>query len=140
MKQGEMKDLEHILEVKFNERQRAFANAVAAENALRAELAKLDAMAAAAAQSDHENMRAIGADIIWKAWLGRMKTSLNLELAQVLAQKDRLIHRVRKDYGRLLASRKLHQTHVAQRETRAKSQALSRVLEEHLFRDVKSRR
>lgn len=45
-------------------------------------------------------MRAIGADILWNKWLDQTKVSLNMSLARVLAQKENVARKVRKDVGR----------------------------------------
>ena len=57
--------------------------------------------------SELTSLRQLGADILWQAWIGRNKQSLNIELAQVLAQKSRVIRGLRQAFGRREAARTL---------------------------------
>lgn len=132
MKKHELNELHRLLELKFKDRQKAFSEVVAAEQKLRAEVSRLDKMASATSRVQDGKMRAIGADVIWNAWLGRTKTGLNMELAQVLAQKDKLIRRVRKDYGKVLASEAMAEAQKVARSKHLRSQELSETLGQHL--------
>lgn len=133
MKREQFDTLQSLLEMKFRESQRSFSKVVTAENRLRRELAKLDGMAKNAEEAQHQNMRAIGADVIWKAWVGRTKTGLNMELAHVLAQKERLARGVRKDYGKLLASQTIVGARHTEQTKRKQSEQLADVLRQHLI-------
>jgi hypothetical protein len=124
--------MEEILQIKFQNGQKAFTKIVAAEGKLRSELAKLDDMATLAEQANYNKMQSIGADVVWKAWLGRTRTALNLELAHVLAQKEAMKGRVRKDYGKLLASRSLVDTEKNLRIKTMQTQELNRIVSQFL--------
>lgn len=133
MKTQDVHSIEKILHVKFQECQKSFAKVVATEAKLRADLAKIDRMASAAEPTGYKNMQAIGADVIWRAWMGRTKSDLNLELAQVLAQKETLKGRVKKEYGRLLASRSLLKDARTRAYKSAQKTTLEKSIEQHLL-------
>lgn len=107
MSEKKIAQMEQILALKFQQRQQIFSKVRAEENRLRAQMVKLVAQEQEAETINDDRIKAIGADVIWKAWVGRAKTTLNMELAQVLAQKERLLVSVRRDYGKLLVSQKL---------------------------------
>lgn len=44
--------------------------------------------------------RQLGSDILWQAWLDQKQRNLNISLAQTLAQKEPVIHRLRQAFGR----------------------------------------
>lgn len=100
----ELSQLAEVVQAKYEQHQKRFAALVAQENELRSELARLDDMQrnTNAPEGSLAQMRALGADVIWQAWLGRSKTALNLQLAQVLAQKEGLQTAVRQAYGKVL--------------------------------------
>jgi len=104
----QLKSIEQIFDLKFKKKQGAFLAVVQQEKQLRAQLNKLDIQARSSQVHEHQNMQAIGADVIWQSWVERTRKTLNLELAQVLAQKEALLANVKKDYGRLLVSRELY--------------------------------
>ncbi len=72
------------------------------EAALRGQLSKLDAQileTRAQADGDH-SMRALGADLLWQGWHARTKRELNMQLAQVIAQKLSAMDKLREAFGR----------------------------------------
>lgn len=107
MNLNELNQISKIVEAKYQQRQQAFQKLMQQENKLRSDLARLDDQERAAEQTGDQQMRSIGADVIWKAWIGRSKTQLNLELAQVLAQKEHHIHQVRMAYGKVITTNEL---------------------------------
>lgn len=112
MKIEKLREMETLLALKFERKKRLFAQIVAQETQLRSKLKKIHDQAKEAEQSEVHQIKAIGADVIWKAWVNRTQTSLNMELAQVLAQKERMLVSVRKEYGKLLVSRELVQNEI----------------------------
>jgi predicted nucleic acid-binding Zn-ribbon protein len=72
------------------------------EAALRGQLSKLDSQikeTRAQADGDHA-MRALGADLLWQGWHSRMRRELNMQLAQVTAQKLQAMDKLREAFGR----------------------------------------
>lgn len=72
------------------------------EAALRGQLAKLDAQikeTRAQADGDHA-MRALGADLMWQGWHTRTRRELNMQLAQITAQKLSAMDKLREAFGR----------------------------------------
>ncbi len=139
MKSNELNSIETLLEIKFQERQRVFAKFASVEAKLRDDLAKLDRMAKASEESGHTQMKAIGADVVWQAWLGRTRTSLNIELAQALAQKEAMKGRVKKDYGKLLACRGLLGKARKQANKAAQTKRLSQTMEQQVVKSTSGR-
>ena len=107
MNENSLVEIEKILLLQFQEKQQVFAKVASEEDRLRSCLAKLDTQEKDAEQSNQHHHKAIGADIEWNAWLNRKRTSLNIDLAKVLAQKERLLESVRKSYGKVLVSQQL---------------------------------
>ena len=103
-RQRDLHDLKQITRAHYDQHQQRFSKIVAQENALRGELARLDEMNRNTQPPEPAvtEMRAIGADVIWQGWLGRAKTSLNLQLARVLAVKERHLIEVRRAFGKVL--------------------------------------
>lgn len=94
-----------MAEAKYLSRRQVYAEILAQENLLRAEfqrIAELDRPVRA--QSDRINeMRAVGADLIWRSWVSRSRTSLNLQLVRVLARKEQEKVAVQRAFGKLTA-------------------------------------
>lgn len=131
MKSKSLTELESILELKFHKKQQSFAHILANEGRLRGQLLKLNEQERASdAQKDH-NLQAIGADVLWKAWVERTKRSLNLELAHVLAQKDALQGAVKREYGKLLVGRELLRLQSETDKTAVRRQFLEKAIEGH---------
>jgi alkylhydroperoxidase family enzyme len=104
-------DIEKIFEVQYEKNHKEFRKLTSQETRLRAEIAKLDSRHQASCDigNAHFEMRSIGADVAWNAWVGRKKAQLNLELAQVLSVKDRHLKQVREAFGKLSVTRDLSQ-------------------------------
>lgn len=80
------------------------------ESRLRGDIARVDAVRQTSFDLPADSLnglRRVGADVQWQAWLGRKRAGLNQELALVLAQKDRLMARLRRAHGRKQASDKM---------------------------------
>ncbi|WP_299372707.1 hypothetical protein [uncultured Tateyamaria sp.] len=95
--------------LKFQKRQQQLADLTARESALRAELARLRELAfeTHAQPADQAQLRAIGGDVIWLRWLGQARQRLNLDLAQVLAQKEAYMAQFKREHGKKLVSEAL---------------------------------
>ncbi|KIC49632.1 hypothetical protein [Tateyamaria sp. ANG-S1] len=94
--------LQQIANLKFRQSEGALAKVTNRENQLRAELKRLQDLARethSQPASDAE-LRAIGGDIIWLKWLSDNQKRLSIELAQILAQKERLLATFRKELGK----------------------------------------
>lgn len=102
-------DIEKIFEVQYEKKQREFRKLVLQETQLRSDLAELDSRYQESCEigKSRFEMRSIGADIAWNVWVGRKKTQLNIELAQILSVKDRNLKQVREAFGKLSVTRDL---------------------------------
>lgn len=100
--------LQTLVEVKYRQQQESFARLMQQENRLRQALRQLDIHMAESRSSDDTPQKAIGADVLWQSWIGRKKRELNMQLAQVLAVKERHVAQVRKAYGKVLVTETLY--------------------------------
>ncbi len=118
-----LSDLHQLTRVHYERAQQSLKALTQQETLIRAELQRLSEQerAANATAPDNAPMRAIGADVIWLGWVGRSKAQLNMALAQILAQKEHHLARVRTAYGKVLVTRQL-----AENAARDRSQARSK--------------
>ncbi len=129
MKLEDLRKLRALADAKYRARQQLFQNLVQRENALRADLTRLEEQSRAANVHSDPDMRSIGADVIWKAWLGKARASLNMKLALVLAEKDQHVRQVRRAYGKVLAADGLLQKIGEDTERRRRAAELERAIE-----------
>ena len=125
----QLRSIEKIFDLKFKKKQGAFIAVVQQENQLRSQLSKLETQFRESQIDGDQRMQAIGADVIWHSWVERSKKSLNMELAQVLAQKEKLLSNVKKDYGKLLISRELSSSMEKAESERMQSKLLATATE-----------
>lgn len=125
--------MRQLVEIKYRQQQESFARLLAQESRLRASLQQLNDHLISSRSSDDGSQKAIGADVLWQAWVGRKKRELNLQLAQVLAVKERHIAQVRRAYGKVLVTDDLHALETkALKQKKAQSQ-LDRAITSRLF-------
>ena len=105
---SDLAKMKQLVEVKYRREQESFGRLLEQEGRLRASLAQLDAYLAESRTNADTPQKAIGADVVWQAWIGRNKRALNMQLAQVLAVKERHIAQVRLAYGKVLVTDELH--------------------------------
>ncbi len=109
-----------------------YAKIISQESRVREQLRKLDDQAKDAERSQDHNLQAIGADVIWKSWLERTKRTLNMELAQIMVQKEALRAGVKREYGKLLVGREMLEDQVLEQSTSRKKQMLTDAIESHV--------
>ncbi|WP_298921806.1 hypothetical protein [uncultured Roseobacter sp.] len=107
MKIAELEQLRKLVDARYQVRQQAFRSLLTRENTLRNELIKLSEQKRASEKNGELQMRAIGADVIWNAWLEKAKISLNMQLALVLAEKEQHVRQVRQAFGKVMAADEL---------------------------------
>lgn len=127
----ELNALAAITEAHYAQRQQRFAQHLAEENRIRAELSRLDEMDRAARATDVGSipMRTVGADVIWQGWIGRSRTALNMALARVLAVKEHHQSEVRRAYGKVLVVEEIRDQHLAEERKKRTAAALSKAIE-----------
>jgi len=105
----DLHDIQLLTELKYQNSQRKMAAIQRREHELRKELNRLKSLAryTHAQPPTQEQMRAIGADVIWLRWVGQAQERLNIELAQVLAQKEALIAQHKTAFGKMMVSQEL---------------------------------
>lgn len=105
-----MKDLDKLTslsELKYEMSQVELRQLKAEEQRIRGDLTRLSENARSVDGDTKMSMEFIGADVVWQAWVGRMRTELNTQLAQVLAKQERHLARVRKEFSRVQVAREL---------------------------------
>ena len=121
-----MKDLvklRSLTEFKYQVSQNDLRRLIQEEQRLRSELRSISEQAKAVDRDTATRMGAIGADVVWHAWVGRMREQINLELAKVLAKKERHLANARREFSRVLVTRELvEKTQQAARKEGAKAQ------------------
>ncbi|MEM9968401.1 MAG: hypothetical protein AAF755_09900 [Pseudomonadota bacterium] len=126
--------MQRVLQARFDEKQQHFQKLTAREVQLRQELSRLSEQGRRGANTDMA-LQSIGADMLWRGWVGRAKTKLNIELAQTLALKNYHLDEVKEAYGKLLAINQLvSKQQEKQRKTTAEVR-LSNAIEQHLMRN-----
>lgn len=139
-KQEALNSLERVVRTRYLATQQELRQHVKIEMQLRAELARLDQQAKDADGQMKPSMKMIGADIIWKSWLGRTRTELNLKLAQTLAQKEGYLKRVRAAYGKVLVAEELKEDLFYRTRKSAHQSEMERSIEMTLTPGSKTRR
>ncbi|MEL7091371.1 MAG: hypothetical protein AAFN94_06515 [Pseudomonadota bacterium] len=98
----DLETLQALTELKYQKSLGGLADILTKETQLRGQIDKLrqQAFETQALPADQPHMHSIGADVIWLKWVGRTISRLNVELAQVLAQKEALLAGQRRALGR----------------------------------------
>lgn len=104
-----LEQLKTLTSLKHQHSQQALSKILVRETALRNELVRLRALALETQSQppEQQQLRAIGGDVIWLKWLGQAQQKLNIELAQILAQKESLMAQHRRENGRKLVAERL---------------------------------
>ena len=106
----ELATIQELVDIKYRQQQESFARLMAQEHRLRRSLVQLDEHLSASRNSGDTQQKVIGADVLWQAWIGRKKRELNMQLAQILAVKEKHIAQVRTAYGKVLVTDTLYET------------------------------
>ena len=101
--------LKTLSNLKYLHSQQALSELLRRENDIRSELARLRTLLheTQAQPPEQVKMRTIGGDVIWMQWLGQAQRKLNIELAQILAQKETLLAKHNKAHGRKIVAERL---------------------------------
>lgn len=132
----DLEQLKTLSELKYQHSQQELSGLLARENTLRSELTRLRTLThdTQSQPPEQAQMRMIGGDVIWLKWLGQAQRNLNIELAQVLAQKEALMERHRRAHGRkMVAERLADQSGQARRQEKQQAQ-LAKAIEHSLLR------
>jgi hypothetical protein len=128
-------DLEKVSEINFLRAQEKLRPILVRESKVRNQLAKLDSQDRSSTAENGHAMSVIGADALWKVWLGRTRSELNYELARILAEKERMLAAVNKSYGKLLVSSKLAANHRVTLKRQHEKAMLQEVVEAFAVKD-----
>lgn len=97
-----LRELAEVTDLVFALRSAEIQETTRQQAIIESKLAKLSQAgedAQARFQSD-VGLRFGGADVMWQAWLGQQRKSLNTELAAVLAEKERRLQKMKIAFGR----------------------------------------
>jgi hypothetical protein len=131
--QTNLTNMQQLVDLKYRQQQESFARLVAQETRLRASLLQLNEQLNQSRNSDDNSQRAIGADVLWQAWVSRKKRELNMQLSQVLSIKERHIAQVRKAYGKVLVTNTLLEALSKEEKQKAAQSQLDRAITSMLF-------
>ena len=123
--------LQTLTELKYQKSLSGLSDILAREAKLRGELAQLrrHTVEAQSLPVAAHSMRNIGADVIWLQWVAKATRSLNIELAQVLAQKESLLANQRRALGRRTVAANLASDADTRKQAERKASALQRAIE-----------
>ena len=98
----EFDTLKTLTELHYQQSLSGLQRLIARESKLRADIDRLRAQAfeVQSLPADQPAMQNIGADVIWLRWVAKTTRALNIELAQVLAQKQSLLDAQKRALGR----------------------------------------
>ncbi len=107
-----LKDLVEVTEALYRAELLKMHAITARENCLRKDLRDLDEhnrSTRSIPDSQLNGLRQIGADVLWQGWVARTRRNLNVELAQILVQKERMKAELQRAFGKQLAASRLLQ-------------------------------
>lgn len=127
----DLRTLQTLTELKYQKSLSGLSDILAREAKLRGELAQLrrHTVEAQSLPVAAHSMRNIGADVIWLQWVAKATRSLNIELAQVLAQKESLLANQRRALGRRTVAANLASDADTRKQAERKASALQRAIE-----------
>ncbi|MEL6488151.1 MAG: hypothetical protein AAFQ13_13525 [Pseudomonadota bacterium] len=127
----DLRTLQTLTELKYQKSLSGLSDILAREAKLRGELAQLrrHTVEAQSLPVAAHSMRNIGADVIWLQWVAKATRSLNIELAQVLAQKEALLANQRRALGRQTVAANLASDADTRKQAERKASALQRAIE-----------
>lgn len=131
--QTNLTKMQQLVDLKYRQQQESFARLVAQETRLRASLLQLNEQLNQSRNSDDNSQRAIGADVLWQAWVSRKKRELNMQLSQVLSIKERHIAQVREAYGKVLVTNTLLEVLSKEEKQKTAQSQLDRAITSMLF-------
>ncbi|MEL6464872.1 MAG: hypothetical protein AAFQ58_07870 [Pseudomonadota bacterium] len=134
----DMSQIKQLNDLKFRQSEQSMAKLLTRESALRSELERLQNMAheTYAQPSSQSELRAIGGDILWLQWLARARRCLNIELAQVLAQKETMMARHQQANGEKAVADALFEKHIITTKRNREKRALDHTIETALTRSA----
>lgn len=134
MRLDDLKEIHGLVEAKYEIRRQAFQALVKRENALRSEIQRIDDQARQANRSEDKKMQSIGADVLWKSWVGKAKSSLNIKLALVLAEKEQHVRQVKQAYGKVIAAESLTKEFTTQERKARAQKMLAAAIDTSIFK------
>jgi hypothetical protein len=102
MMEDQQDEIARLMELAFQKKLSSNQKLAQEEATLRQALERLNdaAFAKVSCEAQHHGMRAVGADLLWQAWLTRQKIEMNTRLANVLAKKEKASTELRIAFGR----------------------------------------
>lgn len=134
----DLAQLQMLSALKFRHSEQAMSAILSRELALRAELARLRTLTHETQSQPPEQaeLRGIGGDVIWLQWLEKEQRRLNVELAQVLAQKEGLMQQHVRAHGRKIVSETLLEDDAKMRQQKKRDTQLANAIKLSLMKRV----
>lgn len=107
MKTKDLAQLVTVADARFQHERRKIADLIAEEQRIRHAINTVQASGRMTGQDTHRALQLAGADMAWRVWSGQRLSTLNMELAQVLARKEHEMAQVRRAFGQKEALRML---------------------------------
>ncbi len=123
------RELADLMEIKYQVSQEELRKVTAQEAKIRDQIQRVDSYSNTDNGLKSVQMNSIGVDLAWRAWANRSKSTLNTELAQVLAKKELLLQSARRDFGKVLVSNSLSDTEIAEAAQLRQKRNLSQIQE-----------
>lgn len=132
---GQIEAMADITDAVFQAELNAMRRLSEEEATLRQAISDLDEQAAIAVISaaDHPEMRAIGADQLWRGWLIRRRVALQAQLAGVLARKTNAAQRLNIAFGRAAVTKDLFDQSLVAAQTRRRDRFSSKLMESYAW-------
>lgn len=137
---NDLSKLRSLTELKYQSGQAKLQKLLEEEARLRSDIERIRGHTSEAIRSGSGGMGAIGADVAWFACAEKMKAELNIELARVLAKKEQHLTKAKKEYARVLVTRKLETNEAEQRFKSQTSKVLRNAIEVDLQRRLSRER
>lgn len=126
--------LQQVSKLRFQQSEQVISKLRSREASLRSELSRLQNLARETNDQHPSDapLRSIGADIIWLKWLENSRKILNIELAQVLAQKEQMMAQYRLANGKKLVTDALLEKEQLDKHRSRRARALDEAIETSL--------
>lgn len=132
MKRGDLEDIVALTEALYRAESAKMQALVLEEQRLRADLKQIEEIRRAARNISDDRLhgyREIGADLMWRSWIGRSKAQLHSDLARVLGRKGQITGQLRRTFGKYQAACQVAQA-AAHASARRRDARRSRLLED----------
>lgn len=129
MSRDTLSQMSDVTEAMFQREFSTIQHLLKEESSLRQSLTQLEAQSNTGKINEAQDlsMNTIGADILWQAWVSKTRRQLNIELAQIMAQKIEAMAHIRRAFGRKEAVKRVMEAAHDERRKRVARQRAERL-------------